>query len=225
MGCPQPGHLTFLPARSSLPENFLRHDGHDVAWVRTDAPGSTDQQVLARAVAEDRILLTFDKDFGDLAFRAGLPLIGEREPQLADIGCRCRPVPLVDQGVHVTFIVEARHRVIGLRFEFGVGDAAAGERLEHRKASAAQQAMDQRGDEHRLAGARQAGDAETDCRIEQIAAVFQQRLRRQAGFLDDVGKTGSHINRKPCAGRMIRHGGVAGLLHNRGRCSLRRWQL
>ena len=51
----------------------LRALGHDVAWVRTDAPGSTDPQVLARAVAEARILLTFDKDFGDLAFLAGLP--------------------------------------------------------------------------------------------------------------------------------------------------------
>ncbi len=51
----------------------LRAAGHDVAWVRTDAPGSSDRQVLAWAVAERRILLTCDKDFGDLAFRAGLP--------------------------------------------------------------------------------------------------------------------------------------------------------
>ena len=51
----------------------LRARGHDVAWVRTDAPGSDDRTVLARAVAEGRLLLTFDKDFGELAFRAGLP--------------------------------------------------------------------------------------------------------------------------------------------------------
>jgi predicted nuclease of predicted toxin-antitoxin system len=51
----------------------LRSRGHDVAWVRTDAPGSPDEQVLARATAESRILITFDKDFGELAFRAGLP--------------------------------------------------------------------------------------------------------------------------------------------------------
>jgi predicted nuclease of predicted toxin-antitoxin system len=36
----------------------LRRLGHDVGWVRTDAPGSTDRQVLERAVAEDRVLLT-----------------------------------------------------------------------------------------------------------------------------------------------------------------------
>ena len=51
----------------------LRGDGHDVAWVRTQAPGSTDEAVLAQAQAEDRILITFDKDFGELAFRRKLP--------------------------------------------------------------------------------------------------------------------------------------------------------
>ena len=51
----------------------LRERGHDVVWIRTDSPGSKDQDVLNRAVAEHRILLTFDKDFGELAFHAGLP--------------------------------------------------------------------------------------------------------------------------------------------------------
>ena len=50
----------------------LRQQGHDVAWIRTDAPGSSDQVVLARAVAEDRLLITFDKDFGALTFQARL---------------------------------------------------------------------------------------------------------------------------------------------------------
>jgi predicted nuclease of predicted toxin-antitoxin system len=50
-----------------------RREGHDVAWVRTEAPGSTDEAVLAWDQAEDRILMTFDKDFGELAFRHGLP--------------------------------------------------------------------------------------------------------------------------------------------------------
>lgn len=51
----------------------LRERGHDVSWVRTEAPGSSDEQVLARAQAEERILVTFDKDFGELAFRVRLP--------------------------------------------------------------------------------------------------------------------------------------------------------
>jgi len=53
--------------------NVLRGQGHDLVWVRTDAPGATDRVVLARAQQEDRIVITFDKDFGELAFRFGLP--------------------------------------------------------------------------------------------------------------------------------------------------------
>jgi predicted nuclease of predicted toxin-antitoxin system len=53
--------------------NAIRAAGHDLAWVRTDAPGSLDPGVLALAVRENRVLLTFDKDFGELAWRAGLP--------------------------------------------------------------------------------------------------------------------------------------------------------
>ena len=48
----------------------LRAHGYDIAWIRTDAPGSSDLDVLARAQTENRILITFDKDFGELAFRS-----------------------------------------------------------------------------------------------------------------------------------------------------------
>jgi predicted nuclease of predicted toxin-antitoxin system len=51
----------------------LRTSGQDVLWIRTDAPGITDQDVLARSLKDARVLLTFDKDFGDLAWRSGLP--------------------------------------------------------------------------------------------------------------------------------------------------------
>jgi predicted nuclease of predicted toxin-antitoxin system len=49
----------------------LRDDGHDVLWIRDVAPGSADSAVLARAWAEGRLLITFDKDFGELVFRRG----------------------------------------------------------------------------------------------------------------------------------------------------------
>jgi predicted nuclease of predicted toxin-antitoxin system len=51
---------------------LIRQAGHDVTWVRTDSPGIDDREVLLRAVTEERILLTFDKDFGELAFHHGL---------------------------------------------------------------------------------------------------------------------------------------------------------
>jgi predicted nuclease of predicted toxin-antitoxin system len=51
----------------------LEKAGHDVVWVRLAAPGASDADVLSRATREDRILLTFDKDFGEVARNASLP--------------------------------------------------------------------------------------------------------------------------------------------------------
>ncbi len=51
----------------------LRNAGHDVAWVASDAPSSSDRIVLAMASWEGRVLLTFDKDFGELAWKERLP--------------------------------------------------------------------------------------------------------------------------------------------------------
>jgi uncharacterized protein with PIN domain len=46
---------------------LLQLAGHDTVWVRTAAPGISDPDALAWAARESRILLTFDKDFGELA--------------------------------------------------------------------------------------------------------------------------------------------------------------
>lgn len=51
----------------------LRHAGHDVNWVAESMPGASDRNVLSHAQYEDRLLITFDKDFGELAFRTGQP--------------------------------------------------------------------------------------------------------------------------------------------------------
>jgi predicted nuclease of predicted toxin-antitoxin system len=51
----------------------LQAAGHDVVWVRDASPGSTDADIVAWAVREERIVLTFDKDFGELIWRIGLP--------------------------------------------------------------------------------------------------------------------------------------------------------
>lgn len=47
--------------------------GHDVKWVRLIAPGIGDNDVLTLAAKEGRVLLTFDKDFGEEAKTAKLP--------------------------------------------------------------------------------------------------------------------------------------------------------
>lgn len=47
----------------------LRADGHAVEAAGDTAPGAVDDDVLARAVAAGQVLLTADKDFGELVYR------------------------------------------------------------------------------------------------------------------------------------------------------------
>ncbi len=56
---------------------YLRQQGHDATRIGRDHPGGLpDPQVLAIAVAEQRILLTDDRDFGELVFRQRQPHAG-----------------------------------------------------------------------------------------------------------------------------------------------------
>jgi len=65
-------------ARLLLDENIaasaaagLRLAGHDVAEVSREQPGLDDRGILAWARREQRALVSFDTDFGDLVFRHG----------------------------------------------------------------------------------------------------------------------------------------------------------
>jgi predicted nuclease of predicted toxin-antitoxin system len=48
---------------------FLRDAGHDVLYIAEAAAGLSDPDVIVLALQEKRLLLTEDKDFGDLVFR------------------------------------------------------------------------------------------------------------------------------------------------------------
>jgi predicted nuclease of predicted toxin-antitoxin system len=50
----------------------LREAGFDIASIMADSPSLRDDLILGRAQAEGRVVITFDKDFGELAFRSGL---------------------------------------------------------------------------------------------------------------------------------------------------------
>jgi len=47
----------------------LRQQGHDVVYMAEAEPSSPDSEIVSRARRENRILLTEDKDFGELIFR------------------------------------------------------------------------------------------------------------------------------------------------------------
>ncbi len=67
--------MRFVVDESTGPSvaRWLRQLGHDVFSVYDQARGLDDQAVLRRAAAEGRILITNDKDFGELIFRENRP--------------------------------------------------------------------------------------------------------------------------------------------------------
>lgn len=49
----------------------LHAAGHDVRWIGDGSVGADDSAVLAWAVSESRIVVTFDLDFGEIIFAKG----------------------------------------------------------------------------------------------------------------------------------------------------------
>jgi predicted nuclease of predicted toxin-antitoxin system len=63
----------------------LRSAGYSVAAIIEDAPGTTDLDVLARAARDGLVILTFDRDYGELIFRQKQP------PPAGVVFCRFTP--------------------------------------------------------------------------------------------------------------------------------------
>jgi predicted nuclease of predicted toxin-antitoxin system len=101
----------------SIIANALTAAGHDVVRATTVAPHAADTVILSLAVNDDRILITCDRDFGELVFLHGLPppsaIIYIRfEPQnVGDIVPRL--ISVLDSGGlegHITVIDTAHNR-------------------------------------------------------------------------------------------------------------------
>ncbi len=73
-----------------------------------------------------------------------------------------------DSAPMCAFVVEARNVIVGLRVEVRRDQAPLGGGREERQPPALREIADQRRDENRLAGARQAGDAEAQRGREQV---------------------------------------------------------
>lgn len=52
---------------------WVRARGHDVVSIYDESPQLPDHDILAFAVREDRVVITNDKDFGELVFRDQRP--------------------------------------------------------------------------------------------------------------------------------------------------------
>ena len=53
-------------------EEFLSAEGFDVKSVRVINPSMSDREVLNLATAEKRMIITMDKDFGELVYKSNL---------------------------------------------------------------------------------------------------------------------------------------------------------
>src|SRR5205809_1940685 len=75
---------------SRLVVERLRAAGFDVASVRETRPGASDKDVLDEADSGDRVLITEDRDFGELVVRQRLKVRGiillelDRVPNVAE---------------------------------------------------------------------------------------------------------------------------------------------
>ena len=56
--------------------DWLQGEGHDVSVVRDINPRMDDQDILALSISERRVVLTMDKDFGELVYHSGKGHVG-----------------------------------------------------------------------------------------------------------------------------------------------------
>jgi len=100
----------------------LKEKEIDIVSIRTSAKGLRDEDVLNIAYQQDRILITFDKDFGELAFRVrakskGIILLRFIPISPQDLSKRIET--LINTGIpfenHFTVVTEDTIRVIPLK--------------------------------------------------------------------------------------------------------------
>ena len=66
--------MALFLANQNVPADAVqaaRASGVAMTWIQEESPGANDDAVLALAVAGGRVLVTFDKDFGEMVFNLG----------------------------------------------------------------------------------------------------------------------------------------------------------
>lgn len=53
--------------------HILRDNGLDVIAISEDSPGTQDEEILKKAHQTNSIIITFDRDYGELIFKRNLP--------------------------------------------------------------------------------------------------------------------------------------------------------
>jgi predicted nuclease of predicted toxin-antitoxin system len=74
----------------------LRESGHDVVAISEIARGATDEEVLERALNEKRVLITEDRDFGELVYARGRSSAGVILVRFDSRARRAKPATVVE---------------------------------------------------------------------------------------------------------------------------------
>ncbi|MEQ8472314.1 MAG: DUF5615 family PIN-like protein [Marinoscillum sp.] len=51
--------------------NYLKSMGFDITSIGVDDPGISDEHVMTLAIEQDRTIITYDSDYGELIFKHG----------------------------------------------------------------------------------------------------------------------------------------------------------
>jgi hypothetical protein len=95
----------------------LESIGHDCLHAATLPPTTSDREIMERAVREGRVIVTADKDFGELAFRGKFAVAGVvllRLRLATEIGRTARLValwPRIERAVPGHFVTVTNHRI------------------------------------------------------------------------------------------------------------------
>jgi predicted nuclease of predicted toxin-antitoxin system len=90
--------MNFL-ADESCPWPVIRallEAGHDVVAISEVAAGAADEQVLERALTENRVLITEDRDFGELVYARGRSSAGVILVRFHSSARRAKPATVVE---------------------------------------------------------------------------------------------------------------------------------
>lgn len=74
----------------------LREASHDVVAISEVAAGAPDDQVLERALNEKRVLITEDRDFGELVYARGRSSTGVILVRFPSSARRAKPATVVE---------------------------------------------------------------------------------------------------------------------------------
>ncbi len=90
----------------------LRDKGYNISSISEDSPGTTDHQVLSRAIEENRIILIFDRDYGELVYRL------KQTPPLGVVYLRFIPETPAEPGTYLEELIQSKE--IALQGNFTV---------------------------------------------------------------------------------------------------------